>query len=542
LKIPIDQITPDPNQPRKTFKDEALQELRDSFTKLGLIQPITVRPYNGKYLIIVGERRYRATLLKGLTEIECIIREDVDDKTAKEMQFAENYHMEPLEALEQAEAWAEHIHQHSMQIREFAKSIGVHESTVFANLAVARHLAPTLINAIREKRLTKSHAEVIALIPDQQRQLEIAQPIIDKRILGRKADEYLTQAKNQPDRATSDIIDDFLAEKLFVIEMARAEAVKLASEIPLETPEDKERAAKALLKEVKQERKKSITPEERTKIQADTKARKEEKERKQKEYKENNQPAIEEAKRQLLNDMEFISGVKKNAPKLEKRAKRKAQHQKALGYLPQYKDTERCQVIQGELRQTYKGLKSNSIDIIITDPPYAKDYLYVYDDLAEASKYLLKSGGSLLVMVGQSYVPEVMAKLLTTLNYHWIVAYLTPGGQSAQLWDRKVNTFWKPLLWFVKDKYEGDWVGDVTKSDVNANDKDSHQWGQSESGMADIIKRFSQIDDLILDPFMGAGTTGRVALDLGRRFIGIDKDEESIVIAKQRLMINDGRI
>lgn len=194
-----------------------------------------------------------------------------------------------------------------------------------------------------------------------------------------------------------------------------------------------------------------------------------------------------------------------------------------------------CKILTGQLGQVYKTLAPESIDVIITDPPYGKEYLSCYDELAVASAYLLKPNASLLVMVGQSYLPEVLNKLSAKLTYHWTVSYLTPGGQSAQLWGRKVNTFWKPVLWFVKGVYERDWIGDVAKSAINDNDKRFHSWGQSESGMTDLVRRFSKLNDLILDPFMGAGTTGKVALELGRRFIGIDKDEHWTKEARKRL-------
>ena len=150
-------------------------------------------------------------------------------------------------------------------------------------------------------------------------------------------------------------------------------------------------------------------------------------------------------------------------------------------------------------------LKLGLADVIVTDPPYPKEFLYLYDLLAVKARELLKPGGSLITMVGQSYLPEIMSKLGTTLQYQWTISYLTPGGQSAQLWDRKVNTFWKPVLWYVNGEYSGRWIGDVSKSAVNDNDKRFHHWGQSESGMADLIRRFTKAGDVILDPFMGAG-------------------------------------
>lgn len=181
-------------------------------------------------------------------------------------------------------------------------------------------------------------------------------------------------------------------------------------------------------------------------------------------------------------------------------------------------------------------LGSDEVDVIITDPPYPQEYLPVYKELAHLASYSLKPGGSMFVMIGQSYLPDILALMTPIIRYHWTVAYLTPGGQAVQLWDRNVNTFWKPVLWFVNGDYTGPWIGDVARSSVNDNDKRFHNWGQSESGMADLIERFSQPNDVILDPFCGGGTTGVVALALNRRFIGADKNEQEIVTTQHRLI------
>jgi hypothetical protein len=180
-------------------------------------------------------------------------------------------------------------------------------------------------------------------------------------------------------------------------------------------------------------------------------------------------------------------------------------------------------------------LNVNDLDAIICDPPYPKEYLPVYDDLADFAARSLKPGGSLLVMVGQSYFPDVIQRLTAKVKYHWTACYLTPGGQAAQLWDRKVNTFWKPLLWLVKDKYEGDWVGDVCQSPTNDNDKDHHHWGQSEKGMADIVQRWTRPGQLVCDPFVGGGTTAVVCARLARRFVGCDIDLKCVESAKARI-------
>jgi 16S rRNA G966 N2-methylase RsmD len=174
-----------------------------------------------------------------------------------------------------------------------------------------------------------------------------------------------------------------------------------------------------------------------------------------------------------------------------------------------------------------------SVDVIITDPPYPKEYLPLYSELAQFSAKALKPGGSLVLMCGLSYLPEIIRDMGKHIRYHWMLSYLTPGGQSPQLFSKRVVSGWKPLLWFVNGNYTGDWVGDVCRSD--ANDKTHHHWGQSESGMSDIVARFSNPGDIVLDPFCGGGTTGVVAASMNRQFIGIDCDPECIETTKRRI-------
>jgi len=193
------------------------------------------------------------------------------------------------------------------------------------------------------------------------------------------------------------------------------------------------------------------------------------------------------------------------------------------------------ELICKDIKDIDQEIPKNSIQWIITDPPYPKQYLSLYRDLAVFSKKFLVEGGSLICMVGQSYLPDIISMLSEELNYQWVLSYLTPGGQATQLWQRKVNTFWKPLLWFVKGEYKGDWIGDVCKSKVNDNDKRFHYWGQSESGIVDIIERFTYPKDLIVDPFVGGGTIGYVSVKMKRRFIGIDIDSNCIETTKIRL-------
>ena len=211
---------------------------------------------------------------------------------------------------------------------------------------------------------------------------------------------------------------------------------------------------------------------------------------------------------------------------------RQAMTAAAIAALPSYDD--RFRLIHSDIADL--DIDDCSIDAIVTDPPYPAEYLPVYADLADLANRVLKPGGSLFAMCGQSYLPEIMAILAERMTYNWTLAYLTPGGQAVQLWQRKVNTFWKPVLWFTKGGYAGKWLGDVSKSDVNDNDKRFHYWGQSISGMIDLVERCTNAGDLILDPFCGGGTTGVAALLSNRMFIGSDIDADVIDVTRERLI------
>ena len=173
-------------------------------------------------------------------------------------------------------------------------------------------------------------------------------------------------------------------------------------------------------------------------------------------------------------------------------------------------------------------------DFIITDPPYLKEYLPLYDTLAWRAKEMLKPDGLLIVMCGQSYLSEIFFRMTAHLDYYWAAAYLTQG-QPTPLRTRQVNSTWKPLLFFVPkgSKYKGKIFGDVFVSD--ANDKSFHEWGQSESGMLSIISGVCLPGQTIFDPFLGAGTTGVAALKHGCLFEGIDLESNNVELAKTRI-------
>lgn len=219
--------------------------------------------------------------------------------------------------------------------------------------------------------------------------------------------------------------------------------------------------------------------------------------------------------------------------KQEKRKSDRAESQEEIKKCLPTK-TDRYTLIHAAIADLTAGQVADaSVDWIITDPPYPKEFLPVYSELAVFARRVLKDGGSLICMIGQSYLPQIVNALASELNYHWVSAYMTPGA-ATPIYDRKINTNWKPLLWFTKGKsVANEWTQDVFRSEKS--DKDHHHWGQSESGMADIIGRLTRVGDVICDPFFGGGTTGVVAVQLNRLFIGVDSAMECIDTALQRL-------
>ena len=238
-------------------------------------------------------------------------------------------------------------------------------------------------------------------------------------------------------------------------------------------------------------------------------------------------------------DPGLLDKVASGEVKIEKaiREVKKKKKQESLSVAPKVDLGSGVRVLCGDLAVCGMELDPGSVDVIVTDPPYPREFLHVYGTLAKVAQHALRDGGSAFVMVGQSYLPEVMAHLSSSLRYMWTLAYLTPGGKAVQVWDRKVNTSWKPVLWYVKGEYSGEWLGDVAKSKTNDNDKDHHHWGQSESGMADLLERCSKPGDLVLDPFMGGGTTGVACIHLRRRFVGIEIDPDVCGRAEERLQV-----
>lgn len=171
------------------------------------------------------------------------------------------------------------------------------------------------------------------------------------------------------------------------------------------------------------------------------------------------------------------------------------------------------------------------VDAIITDPPYPGEFLPLLDDLAAWSDKVLNEDGVLVVLFGQTYLPEVYRRLDGHRPYRWTGAYLTPGAGYASM-ARRVQSNWKPVLVYGG----GDRFSDVFRSEGSDHSaKSLHFWGQDYGAFHQIVERLTKPGQTVVDPFMGSGTTLAAAKALGRHAIGCDIDPQHVDVARKRL-------
>jgi 16S rRNA G966 N2-methylase RsmD len=175
----------------------------------------------------------------------------------------------------------------------------------------------------------------------------------------------------------------------------------------------------------------------------------------------------------------------------------------------------------------------DTVDYIITDPPYDEGAIEDWQELATISKDLLEPGGLLAAYSGKYHLPAVHDALGSELEYYWQFI-VNHAGTGARVWPRNVRTNYKPVLVYAKPP--------VNELDALAHDvvegagreKDDHDWQQATAEAVALIDQLTEPDDVILDPMCGSGTTGVAALEQDRRVILADKDADAVDTAKRR--------
>ena len=177
--LPLREIEPDPDQPRKTFEQETLSELAASIAEHGLLQPIAVRPRPmGGYSIVAGERRWRASRMAGLTEVPVVIK-DVSDEQAMELALVENLQREDLDPVEEAAGIRELMTRCDLTQEQAARKLGKSRSAL-ANSLRLLNLPETVLELLKSGFITIGHAKVVLSLPTPELQEEAAQMIAER--------------------------------------------------------------------------------------------------------------------------------------------------------------------------------------------------------------------------------------------------------------------------------------------------------------------------------------------------------------------------
>ena len=179
-QIPLAQISPNPDQPRKIFNQKELDELATSVKEKGVLQPIILRNVKNKpylYEIVAGERRFRASQLAGLTEIPALVK-NLDDKNAAEISLIENVQRENLNPVEEAEGYENLMQKYQYSLADVSKLIGKSESYI-RNLMRINNLPESVKELIKEGKISASHARTIAVADNPE---QMAHDIINNKL------------------------------------------------------------------------------------------------------------------------------------------------------------------------------------------------------------------------------------------------------------------------------------------------------------------------------------------------------------------------
>ena len=210
--LPLHKVEPNPDQPRQDFDEEELQQLADSISVHGVIQPLTVRQLpSGYYQIIAGERRWRASRIAGLYEVPAVVIE-ADDKKATELALIENLQRSDLNPVEEALGYQTLMSDYGMTQEETAKSVGKSRPAV-ANALRLLQLCPEVLEMLRSGKLTAGHARAVLTLNTAKKQISAAQKIAALGLSVRQAELLCKNMTKEPvEEPESPLRVDYVAE------------------------------------------------------------------------------------------------------------------------------------------------------------------------------------------------------------------------------------------------------------------------------------------------------------------------------------------
>lgn len=227
-ELDINKIYPNPNQPRKHFDEEALQELASSIKTHGVIQPLVVnREADGKYMIIAGERRWRASNMAGLQKVPVVIK-NYTEKQIKEISIIENLQREDLNPIEAARAIKQLMDEYNLTQEAVADRIGKSRPSV-ANTLRLLSLYPDVVKMIEDGRLSSGHARSLVVVDDTTQQLKLAKQAADGKMSVRDLEKAVKNYLNPPKHASAKTNEQSLELKELINEMQRVFATKVSA-------------------------------------------------------------------------------------------------------------------------------------------------------------------------------------------------------------------------------------------------------------------------------------------------------------------------
>lgn len=197
IKVRLNKIEPDRNQPRKNFSEDELNELADSIKSHGIFQPLLVQQKDKYYEIVAGERRWRAAKIAGLTEIPVIVRTFTEQEKV-EIQLLENLQREKLNPIEEAEAYQRLLTEFGMKQDELAESIGKNRTTITNTLRLL-NLDERVREMIIDEKISQGHARALLGIKDADKQYETACHVFDQQLSVRET-EKLVKNVDKPEK------------------------------------------------------------------------------------------------------------------------------------------------------------------------------------------------------------------------------------------------------------------------------------------------------------------------------------------------------
>jgi len=413
---------------------------------------------------------------------------------------------------------------------------------IYGDTESAGDLNETFINSVREKgvleplvitngkQIISGHRRWLAAKATDTDRVPVRKSEFDSDLAEREA---LIEFNRQREKTPGQIVNEF--EEMLAIEEDRAKERKIAN--LKQGDEQPERENFHTRDEGR------ATERAAEKVNADVSGRTLQKGKtvKDKAESDDEPEEVREAAREawdgLQSGKESFNGAYQEVKQAERELEEERQRESLKQQRQQsYENADKtAELHEGDFAEVADDLGPESIDAIVTDPPYDEGALPVWSKLSEVGARVLKPGGFLIAYSGKAHLPGVLERLGEELDYHWqgIVRHAGPG---AKIFSRKLRTGYKPILVYVKppaDPQE-DFISDVIEG--AGREKDDHEWQQAEAEAAELIERFTATNDRILDPMCGSGTVGVAADRLNRRCVLIDQDPDAVETAREKVI------